>query len=191
MSAKRFAPVLAVAIAALASGLPSPVAAQSSGMTEAEMTEALRKQKTRGLVIAPAVRDQAETAAPETGARTEAAAYEQLPTDIQVNINIRFDLDSAALRPDEKPKLAALCNAVKAADVKVLRIVGHTDAIGSAEYNMRLSQLRAEEVRRHLVAECGLPAEMLEAVGMGKDALLDPQNPRGAVNRRVEFQALG
>ena len=52
------------------------------------------------------------------------------------------------------------------------------------------SVLRAEEVKRHLVGDCGLSADRLEAVGVGKRYLSNPDDPRGEENRRVEFQAL-
>jgi outer membrane protein OmpA-like peptidoglycan-associated protein len=75
-------------------------------------------------------------------------------------------------------------------NVNVFRIVGHTDAVGSASYNDRLSQLRAEEVKRYMVGDCGIPADRLEAVGVGPRHPLNPDNPRGEENRRVEFQAM-
>lgn len=194
-----FRPVAALVALLLAAAIPGAVSAQSAqpatdGMSASEMAEAFKKQKTRGLVLVPVGQAPAgsgtgvSTSAPAT---TTAVALDAIPRDEQVNINISFDFDSAALRADQKPKLDELCNAVTAAEVQVLRIVGHTDASGSDAYNERLSQLRAEEVKRHLVSTCGIPADRLEAVGVGKRYLFDPANPRGDVNRRVEFQALG
>ncbi len=168
----------------------APLAAQGTGMSEQQMTDALLRQKTRGLSIAPVSQGTAPDSTGTAGASVAAENFAILPKDEQVNINISFDFDSAALREDQKPKLVALCNAVKGAGVEKLRIVGHTDSSGSAAYNQRLSLLRAEEVKRHLAASCELPLDQLEAVGMGKDALFDPADPRGEINRRVEFQAL-
>ena len=153
-----------------------------------EMTENFKKQKTRGLVIVATETDEApaSTVAAETPDVTTI-----IPKEEQVNINVSFDFDSAALREDEKPKLTALCQALKAADVQMIRILGHTDASGSADYNERLSKLRAEEVKRFLTSDCGFPADRMEALGVGERALFDPNDPLGDVNRRVEFQALG
>lgn len=192
-------PVAALVALLLATAIPGAVSAQSAqpateGMSANEMAEAFKKQKTRGLVLVPVGQAPAGsgTAVSTTPPATATAvALDAIPRDEQVNINISFDFDSAALRADQKPKLEGLCNAVTAAEVQVLRIVGHTDASGSDAYNERLSQLRAEEVKRHLVSTCGIPADRLEAVGVGKRYLFDPANPRGDVNRRVEFQALG
>jgi outer membrane protein OmpA-like peptidoglycan-associated protein len=75
-------------------------------------------------------------------------------------------------------------------DVEVFRIVGHTDAVGSPAYNDRLSLLRAQEVKRHLVGDCGIAEERLEAVGVGQRHLLNPDDPAAQENRRVEFQAI-
>lgn len=165
--------------------------ASTTEMTQEEMMQAFQKQKTRGLVIAPT--SQSTSASTETTTASVANApadIATIPVDEQVNINISFDFDSAALREDQKPKLITLCNAVTAADVQVLRIVGHTDSSGSASYNRRLSKLRAEEVKRVLASECGLPLDMLEATGVGEDHPFDAADPRADVNRRVEFQAL-
>ncbi len=114
----------------------------------------------------------------------------KVPEDLQVNVRIEFDLDSAALTPAQKPKLQQLCTVMQAADIQLFRIVGHTDASGSAEYNERLSLLRAQEVQRYFINDCGIAASRLEAVGLGKRFLLDTSDPNAEVNRRVEFQAL-
>lgn len=123
------------------------------------------------------------------GVTTVPAAYTEIDRTEQVNVRIEFDFDSAVLRDSEKPKLAALCTAMKTIG-GAFRIVGHTDAAGTDEYNEKLSLLRAEEVKRHLVGECGLPADDLQAVGVGKRFLFDAEDPRSDQNRRVEFQAL-
>ncbi|WP_292266234.1 hypothetical protein [Marivita sp.] len=54
-----------------------------------------------------------------------------------------------------------------------------------------MSLLRAKEVKRHLVTECGIPENRLEAIGMGESAPFNAADPRSDENRRVEFQALG
>lgn len=191
--------VLALGLAVAGAGmLGGPVLAQSAdgdGMSEEQMIKAFQKQKTRGLVIAPSSQSGTTAGASTSTAPTDTSPgtkvnYTVLPKDEQVNINIQFDFDSAALRNDQKPKLVKLCHAMQAVDVPMYRILGHTDASGSKAYNQRLSKLRAEEVKRYLVSDCGIPADKLQAVGVGEDYLADPANPRAEVNRRVEFQAL-
>lgn len=126
----------------------------------------------------------------ESLARIEPVVFGALDKDLQINVRIRFGFDSASLTPDQVPVLTQMCKVMKASDIQLFRIVGHTDSSGSPEYNERLSLLRAEEVIRYLVSDCGLAAERLEALGMGERFLFDETDPRGPENRRVEFQAL-
>ncbi|MGB8621566.1 MAG: OmpA family protein [Paracoccaceae bacterium] len=171
----------------------APAIAQSndaSDMSAEQLEQLFLKQKTRGLVIAP------NTGKPDAMAETTTATtptkttYVELNKDEQVNVRISFDFDSAALREDQKPKLVTLCKVMKSADVNMFRIVGHTDSSGSASYNQKLSLLRAEEVKRYLVNDCGISGDRLQATGVGEDFLFNPDDPRGEENRRVEFQAL-
>jgi hypothetical protein len=67
-------------------------------------------------------------------------------------------------------------------------ISGHTDARGSADYNMRLSERRAQAVRQFLITEKGISAGRLAAKGYGKTQLLLPSDPNNELNRRVQFQ---
>lgn len=113
-----------------------------------------------------------------------------LPEELQVNVRITFDYDSATLKPDQVPVLEQMCRVIKASDINLFRIMGHTDSAGSDEYNEELSLLRAEEVKRRLVSDCGIEASRLEAMGLGERFLYDKADPKAADNRRVEFQAL-
>jgi outer membrane protein OmpA-like peptidoglycan-associated protein len=119
-----------------------------------------------------------------------AAAYRPVPEELRVDIQIQFEFDSAVLRDTERAKLDTVCGAMKDSDIELFHIFGHTDAAGSASYNLTLSQLRADEVRRYLVSNCGIDAGRLKAIGVGKEHLLDAANPRAPENRRVEFQAI-
>ncbi|KIN69981.1 OmpA/MotB domain protein [Sulfitobacter noctilucicola] len=163
-----------------------------SDLTADEIKDAFNKQKTRGLVIVPSGQAATETA--QTQPQTEVVAAEEytaVDKADQVNVKISFDFDSAALREDQKPRLNSLCEAMKAVDVAVFQIIGHTDSSGSAAYNENLSLLRAQEVKRHMVSSCGIEENRLKAIGLGESAPFDPSDPRSDANRRVEFQALG
>ncbi len=185
---------------------PVAVAQDSSGLTAAQLQELFRKQKTRGLVIVPADQagngdasaqagtgDDGMSGQAAQGATIAAAPANYVPVDPaeQVNVQISFDFDSAVLRDDQKPKLATLCEVMKTVDVNLFQIVGHTDSSGSASYNQNLSLLRAQEVKRYLVNDCGIDENRLVAIGVGESAPFDPEHPEADVNRRVEFQALG
>lgn len=194
MSNIRSVSTLALAIT-LAVGIAETSFAQSSdasAMSAEEIMQAFEKQKTRGLVLVPSDSTApAATAETSTTVTTAETTYTQVDKADQVNIKIKFDFDSATLRDDQKPQLATLCEVMKAVDVQLFQIVGHTDSSGSASYNENLSLLRAKEVKRHLVTECGIPETRLEAIGMGETVPFDEDDPRSDDNRRVEFQALG
>jgi outer membrane protein OmpA-like peptidoglycan-associated protein len=132
----------------------------------------------------------AEPATETVVKETETATLVQMPEDLGVNIRVEFAFDSAALDEAQKPKLSKLCNVMKTADIQLFRIIGHTDASGTDDYNERLSRLRAEEVQRFFVNDCGIEASRLEAVGLGERFLLENADPKSDENRRVEFQAL-
>jgi OOP family OmpA-OmpF porin len=69
-------------------------------------------------------------------------------------------------------------------------IVGRADAPGSSEFNMHLSQSRAETVRRYLLAR-GAPAKMLRARGIGAIDASGPQaNEADDAQRRVNFEVI-
>jgi len=166
----------------------TPSAAQS---TLEQNIAKLKKQKTRGLMMAtPENTTTTNNSGSTATTETTAVALPEIAPEDQVNVNVTFDFDSAALRADQKPKLVELCQALVGADVQQVRILGHTDASGSAAYNLQLSTLRAQEVKRFLNSDCGYPLERMEAIGVGEERPFDRNNPNSDVNRRVEFQAL-
>ncbi len=69
-----------------------------------------------------------------------------------------------------------------------MRVEGHTDSRGDAEFNLQLSQSRAEQVVRFLT-EHGVPADRLQAQGYGDSRPVDDREAEAAWdrNRRVEF----
>lgn len=175
----------------VAASMQAVMAQDASELTAEEISEAFNQQKTRGLVIVPSGEQPAENADTSTAVAAAPAEYQAVPKDQQVNIQISFDFDSAALREDQKPKLVALCQAMKGVDVNVFQIIGHTDSSGSVSYNENLSLLRAKEVKRHLVSDCGIEENRLDAVGAGESQPFNANDTRADENRRVEFQALG
>jgi outer membrane protein OmpA-like peptidoglycan-associated protein len=104
---------------------------------------------------------------------------------------VNFDFDKSAIRPDARPILDEAIRTLKAEPTIRVRIEGHTDSIGSDQYNMRLSQRRADAVRQYMI-NGGIAASRLEAVGKGKRepvASNDTADGR-AQNRRAELIVL-
>lgn len=116
--------------------------------------------------------------------------FGKLAPELQVNVRVEFEFDSAVLAATQKPKLEQLCAAMKPSNINLFRIAGHTDTSGTETYNETLSLLRAEEVKRYFIDECGMNASRLEAIGLGERFLHNSDDPKAGENRRVEFQAL-
>ncbi|WP_275672643.1 OmpA family protein [Thermomonas flagellata] len=114
------------------------------------------------------------------------------PKPASVNMRINFDYNSARISESSAKTMATLAKALSSPQLEGRRftVVGHTDASGSAAYNKALSERRANAVRQYLI-ENGVEASRLRAVGKGKSELLNPDDPLGAENRRVEIQATG
>ena len=127
---------------------------------------------------------------PDAGTAALTLSNYTLPEEQQVNVQVRFGFDSAALDDTARAELRRVCGVLDATGINVMRIVGHTDAAGNAAYNQRLSVLRAEEVQRFFVSDCGIEAGRLEAVGVGEQFPFDDADPLAGANRRVEFQAM-
>jgi outer membrane protein OmpA-like peptidoglycan-associated protein len=113
-------------------------------------------------------------------------------TDPSVNLNIPFELNSSALKPQASEQLKQLELALTSDALGKDRFVvaGHTDAKGSAQYNKQLSLRRAQAVKQFLVAK-GMDARRLDTVGYGSEKLLDPDRPDDSSNRRVEIRVIG
>lgn len=177
----------ATALMLLAGSTGAAFAQDDSKLTAEQLAAKFAaQQQTRGLVIAPS--DGTQPAADAAAALPANTTYVAMDPSAQVNIQINFAFDSAAIGPGEDGKLATLCDVVKASTIPQFKIIGHTDSSGTAGYNQNLSTLRAEEVKRHLVDDCGIPAEKLVAVGVGEAFPVNPKDPKADVNRRVEFQ---
>jgi OOP family OmpA-OmpF porin len=108
--------------------------------------------------------------------------------DILAQGKILFDTGKTSIQKDSDAVLDNLtATAMRCPDAHV-EISGHTDAVGSDETNMQLSQRRAEAVSDYLV-RAGIPPDRLNAVGYGKTrpiASNDTEEGR-AQNRRIEF----
>ncbi len=110
-----------------------------------------------------------------------------------VNFKVQFEFGSDKLTEDAKSVLSELGLAISSQDLSEYSflIAGHTDAVGSAEYNLLLSERRARAVREYLTTTVNVSSERLQDVGWGEARPLDSGNPDGDVNRRVEITNIG
>ena len=104
---------------------------------------------------------------------------------------IQFEFDSAVLTSESKRRLNTFGDMLNIDSLSKgrLSIEGHTDIVGSSEYNLGLSIKRAESVKQYLISNHKVHTGRLEVSGKGESQLIDLENPRGPVNRRVQFYA--
>lgn len=103
--------------------------------------------------------------------------------------SVPFEFDRARLMPFASQTLDVVGDVLRRYPTLAVEIGGHTDAVGSDGYNQRLSERRADEVRRYLVERWQIAPERLTAVGYGESRPVATNgNETGrALNRRVEF----
>jgi outer membrane protein OmpA-like peptidoglycan-associated protein len=108
------------------------------------------------------------------------------------DLKVHFDFDSAKLTPAAIAQLDQLAQALEREALRSyrFRISGHTDAVGSDEYNERLSQQRASAVVSYLSGQYQVDRDRLDAIGLGERELIAPDDPRSWENRRVEVRNL-
>jgi outer membrane protein OmpA-like peptidoglycan-associated protein len=110
-----------------------------------------------------------------------------------VNISdVLFDFNKSALKPGAREKLAKVSGILLAYPGLQIQLEGHTDAVGSEEYNQKLSEDRASSVRDYVVGQ-GVPANTVTAKGFGKtQPVASNDNAAGRQkNRRVEMVVSG
>jgi outer membrane protein OmpA-like peptidoglycan-associated protein len=102
--------------------------------------------------------------------------------------SVHFDFNKYNIRPDAIPVLDEAVSILKEDATVPVVVEGHTDAIGSQKYNQKLSEQRAESVKKYLVSH-GIAASRIQTIGYGKTkpvASNDTEDGR-AQNRRVEL----
>jgi OOP family OmpA-OmpF porin len=103
--------------------------------------------------------------------------------------NILFDTGKATLKPESAAALAPVGELLKSDATLKLEIQGHTDNVGQAAANLKLSQDRAAAVKAYLVQTFAIPAVRLTTAGFGDTRPVAPNTAEAgrAQNRRVEL----
>ena len=103
-------------------------------------------------------------------------------------VEVQFDPDASTIRPESYQTLGRIADAL--CHSTLLRygflIVGRTDATGKREYNLTLSQKRADSIRDALVNTFKISPKRLQAVGLGEEQLQDAARPTAAINQQVQ-----
>ncbi len=106
--------------------------------------------------------------------------------------NIYYDLNKSSIRSDATPELDKLVKILKDNPSIRIELSSHTDARSSDEYNLNLSQQRAQAAVDYLVSQ-GIAADRLVAKGYGETKLLVPNaqtEEEHQINRRTEFKVI-
>ena len=108
--------------------------------------------------------------------------------------NVYYNYNDATLRPDAKKDLDPLVILLKTYPEVEIELASHTDSRGKAEYNLQLSQLRAESVVKYLT-DSGIDSKRVKAVGYGESKLRNNckdgivcSDAEHQVNRRTEVR---
>lgn len=176
-------------------GFVSAAYAQTKLSTD-DIVQTLRGLDEQAQISAPALHERAvariraKQVENPNGRPDVAEELNKLP---QLTVEINFHFDSSIIDPKSYVSLGRIADALwhpVLLEYRVL-VVGHTDASGKREYNLKLSQRRADAIREALITTFRIPARRVVAVGLGEEQLQDKTNPRAAVNRRVQLVAIG
>jgi len=123
------------------------------------------------------------------GARVDSdGCPQQIEETITRRIDVKFDTDKSFVQPQFYPQIEAVAQIMREYIRTTVTIEGHTDSVGAADYNQKLSQRRADAVREVLISQFGVDPSRLIAIGYGETRpVADNGNAMGRQeNRRVE-----
>jgi outer membrane protein OmpA-like peptidoglycan-associated protein len=111
---------------------------------------------------------------------------------IVIKDKVLFDTGKSTIKPVSHEILNAVVQVLRDYPALAIRVEGHTDSVGSASSNQRLSEARAKSVRA-FIAEAGIEDGRLSAKGLGEERPIDTNrtNRGRSNNRRVEFHITG
>ena len=170
---------------------PTPLAAQVPATTESLVNQLAGLETTPDLNVA-ALRQQALE---RVKSKVDAAPLKRPPVVVQIlklpqmNAEVQFDSDSPIIRPQSYRAIGRIADALY--HPKLLPygflIVANTDSTGKREYNLTLSQRRADAIREVLVTTFKISPKRLQALGLGEEQLQDAAHPTAASNLRIQI----
>ncbi|MGK8941729.1 OmpA family protein [Stutzerimonas stutzeri] len=115
---------------------------------------------------------------------------EPAPEVVRVELDVKFDFDKSRVREESYSDIKNLADFMQQYPQTTTTVEGHTDSVGTDQYNQRLSERRAEAVRNVLVNEYGVQGNRVNSVGYGESRpVADNSTEEGRqINRRVEAE---
>ena len=133
------------------------------------------------------------TALSKAESAEKAARGKVLWTTTLSDDSVKFSFDGGKVPTEAQAILDDLASKVKGMDKSVyLEIEGHTDNIGSEDYNEHLGEMRAEAVRDYLAEKAGIPLHVMNVISFGESKPVAENNTKEgrAKNRRVVVRVL-
>lgn len=135
-----------------------------------------------------------EDRAPQTNPMKPVMHEEPLPlaSGMSLPAEILFNVDDWKLKPGAHATLASVYNAFKIAKDKDILIEGYTCSLGEAQYNMDLSEKRAQSVSDYLINSFGIPASRIQTKYHGEESPIASNETKAGriLNRRVTIRFL-
>lgn len=115
---------------------------------------------------------------------------EPAPEVVRVELDVKFDFDKSRVREESYGDIKNLADFMQQYPQTSTTVEGHTDSVGTDQYNQRLSERRAEAVRDVLVNQYGVEGGRVNSVGYGESRpVADNATDAGRqINRRVEAE---
>lgn len=134
------------------------------------------------------VNDQLQTPNSRAGKGKKAGPTQVKLNELLLGKTVEFDSSSSRLRSDSNKLLDSIVEVLKADLNAQIEVSGHTDKNGKEDKNIRLSQRRAETVKKYLVDK-GIKSSRIEAIGHGSSLPIADENTFEGQrkNRRIEF----
>lgn len=147
-----------------------------------EIAQHLFPPRTRGIVI-PAKKSL------DSNVSSQAVASATSAAENSIGMPVLFHFGKTSLLESSKPFLDQVGKLMSHADYlrESLVVEGHTDAVGSDQYNQYLSEKRALSIKDYLVYNYDIDPDRIYSKGMGETKLVNTQNPKSQENRRAEF----
>jgi outer membrane protein OmpA-like peptidoglycan-associated protein len=111
----------------------------------------------------------------------------------QFAAELQFDEDAAVIRPESYRTLGRIADTLSQPSLWAYKflIVGHTISTGKRDYNLTLSQRRADVVRDILVNTFKISSKRLQSIGLGEEQMLDSARPTAPVNQQFQVLTVG
>jgi outer membrane protein OmpA-like peptidoglycan-associated protein len=111
----------------------------------------------------------------------------------QFAAELQFDEDAAVIRPESYRTLGRIADALSQPSLWAYKflIVGHTISTGKRDYNLTLSQRRADVVRDILVNTFKISSKRLQSIGLGEEQMLDSAHPTAPANQQFQVLTVG